>query len=198
MSTRTATTSVPISKAIAERWSPRAFSDQPVAAEDLLALLEAARWAPSCFGAEPWRFIVGVQGKGAGHAKILECLVPANQLWAKSAPVLMLSLAQENFERNGKPNDWAAHDVGLAMGQLGIEASTRGLYLHQMGGFLPDKARELLAIPDGYRPMAGIAIGHMGLASDLPDELAEREADARSRKPLGEVVFDGSFGNPFA
>ncbi|MFT7677831.1 MAG: nitroreductase [Planctomycetota bacterium] len=198
MSNRSASTSVPITKAIAERWSPRAFSPEAVSSDDLTAVLEAARWAASCFGAEPWRFIVGVKGSGSGHANILESLVPANQSWAASAPVLMLSLAQENFERNGKPNNWAAHDVGLAVGQLGIEASSRGLFLHQMAGFVPDQASELLSIPEGYRAMAVIALGHMGKASDLPAELAEREADPRKRKALGEIAFRDSFGKPFA
>ena len=194
MSDRTATTAVPLLPAIAERWSPRAFAATPVADEDLTALLEAARWAPSCFGAEPWRFVVGVAGRGEGHAAIAASLMEGNRVWAAQAPVLMITLAREAFEHNDKPNAWAAHDVGLAMGQLSVEATARGLVLHQMGGFDAEQAKELLGVPDGYRPIAAVALGHPGDAADLPDELAERERAPRGRKPLESIAFEGRFG----
>jgi len=179
---------------IASRWSPRAFSEEPIASEDLTALLEAARWAPSCFGAEPWRFVLGISGRGDGHEAIASTLMPANRSWAERAPVLMIAICREAFEHNGEPNSWAAHDLGLAMGQLGIEATVRGLVLHQMGGFDADQARELLAIPEGFRPMTAVAIGHPGKATELPDELAEREQAPRKRKPFAELAFEGRFG----
>ena len=197
MSDRTASTAVPLLPAIAERWSPRAFAATPVTAEDLTALLEAARWAPSCFGAEPWRFLVGVAGRGEGHGRIAEALVDANRAWAEKAPVLLITMAREAFEHNEKPNAWAAHDVGLAMGQLAIEATARGLVVHQMGGFDADTAKELLGIPEGYRPIAAAAIGHPGSADDLPEPLAERECAPRERKALGEVAFEGAFGQAY-
>jgi len=198
MSQQQAQTAVPIHAPIAKRWSPRAFGSAPVSREDLTALLEAARWAPSCFGAEPWRFVLGVLGEGPGHAAIASALMPANRIWAEKAPVLMVTLARAGFEHNEKPNAWAKHDVGLAMGQLGVEASARGLVLHQMGGFDPGTAREALSIPAGFEPVAAVALGHPGEASDLPEELAEREAAERSRKALAEIAFEGRFGEPFA
>ncbi len=198
MSDRIASTAVPIHAPIANRWSPRAFSSKPVQRDDLTALLESARWAASCFGAEPWRFVVGIAGQGQGHASIAETLVPGNRSWAEAAPVLMVTFAREDFEHNGKPNAWAAHDVGLAMGQLGIEATARGLVLHQMGGFDGDRVRELLDVPDGFRPMAVVAIGHPGGIDNLPEELAERENAPRERKPLGEVAFEGSVGQSYS
>lgn len=197
MNDRTATTSVPIHPPIAARWSPRAFSDEGVADGDLVALLEAARWAPSCFGAEPWRFVIGVKGRGDGYAKILGCLVEGNQKWARSAPVLMITIGRERFEFNDEENAWHAHDVGLAMGQLAIEAATRGLVVHQMGGFDQDAAREALAIPEGYRPIAACAIGHQGDPADLPDELRAKETAPRERKPLNQIAFEGAFGDAF-
>lgn len=194
MSTKRANTAVPIHPPIADRWSPRAFGPEDLSKDDELGLLEAARWAPSCFGAEPWRFVIGVRGRGQSHATIAETLVPANRLWAEKAPMLMITLARDEFEHNGKPNAWAQHDVGLAMGQLGIEASARGLILHQMGGFNADKARELLKIPAGYTPIAAVAIGHPGDPASLPEELEKREREPRARKPMAEIVFDGEFG----
>lgn len=190
-------TSVPLLDAIAGRWSPRAFSSEAVRDDDLLGLLEAARWAPSCFGAEPWRFVIGRRGSGAGHELIAECLVPANRLWAEKAPILMVTVAVQNFEYNGEPNRWASHDLGIAMGQLGVEATARNLILHQMGGFDADLARKKLKLPDGFDPLAAVAIGHPGDPTELPEELAEREAAPRSRKPLHEIVFDGGFDTPF-
>lgn len=192
-----AESSVPLHDPIARRWSPRAFSDKAVSRQDLTALLEAARWAPSCFGAEPWRFVIGVRGEGDGHAKINEALVEGNQVWAAHAPVLMITIAREAFEFNGKPNDWAAHDVGLAMGQLAIEATHRELVVHQMGGFSPDRAKELLGIPEGYRPVAACAIGYLGNAESLPAALAEKEVAPRKRKPLTEIAFENAFGNSY-
>lgn len=196
MSQKTSATAVPIHPNIAERWSPRAFSQAPISQEDLTGLLEAARWAPSCFGAEPWRFVVGVKHQGPGHTAIASVLVPANRSWAEAAPVLLVSIARVAFEHNEKPNAWAQHDVGLAMGQLGVEATARGLVVHQMGGFDPTAAREALGIPAGYEAIAVAAIGHPGDPKDLSEELAERERAPRSRKPLSEIAFAGRFGDP--
>ena len=200
--TMSTTTAVPILPAIADRWSPRSYAATPVSDEDLTGLLEAARWAPSCFGAEPWRFVIGVAGRGEGHAAIASTLMDANRAWAAKAPILMVALAREAFEFNDQPNAWAAHDVGLAMGQLGVEATARGLVVHQMGGFDAEQAKELLGVPDGYRAISAIAVGHPGPPENLPGgpdgELAERERAPRSRKPLSEVAFEGTFGASYA
>lgn len=184
----------PLHDLIARRWSPRAFQSKAVSAEDLGSLFEAARWAPSCFNAQPWRFVIATSDDAEAHQRLADCLVPANQVWAAKAPVLGLSIAQSNFEFNGKPNAHARHDVGLAMGQLALQAEALGLVVHQMGGFVAETAVESLAIPEGYEPVAAFAIGYPGEASDLPDELAERERAPRERKGLGELFFDGRFG----
>ncbi len=184
---KSAATSVPIHALLAERWSPRAFEERPVAREDLQALFEAARWAPSCFNAQPWSYLVGAQPDAEGHARLGRCLVDGNA-WALAAPVLLCAVARETFERNGKPNGWAQHDVGLASMSLTLEAQARGLACHQMGGFQPDVARTELEIPEGWKPMAFLALGHPGSADRLPPEMAEQERAARERKPLDQVA----------
>ena len=142
----------PIHELITARWSPYAFADRPVAKADLQSLFEAARWAPSSYNEQPWRYIVASKENAAEFAKVLSCLVEGNQAWAKAAPVLALGCASLNFERNGTPNAVALHDLGLGSGMLCVEATSRGLSVHQMIGILPDKARELFHIPAGSWP----------------------------------------------
>lgn len=189
-----ANSNFPLHDLIASRWSPRAFQSQPVSAQDLGSLFEAARWAPSCFNAQPWRFVLATSDNAEAYQRVLDCLVSANQSWASKAPVLGLSIAQSNFEYNGQPNVHARHDVGLAMGQLALQAEALGLVVHQMGGFVRESAIEKLEIPEGFDPVAAFAIGYPGAPEDLPDELAERERAPRERMALGDLVFDGRFG----
>lgn len=178
-----------------QRWSPRAFADRPVEPEKLATLLEAARWAPSCYNEQPWSFILGTrQETPETYEKILSCLVEANQAWAKSAPVLLLSVAQLTFKKNQKPNRHAYHDVGLAAGNFVTEATHAGLYVHQMGGFDVEKARETFQIPEGYDPVAAIAVGYLGDPSQLPEKYQSIEQAPRTRKPLQDFVFTESWG----
>lgn len=192
---KTATSDFPLHELIAERWSPRAFTDQPVEADKLGSLFEAARWAASCFNEQPWSFLVATREDTEGFEKLASCLMEGNA-WAKDAPVLMLSVARLTFARNDKPNRHAQHDVGLAVGNLSVQAQAMGLCLHQMGGFDADRAREVLGIPDDFEPMAMIALGYQGEASALPDALREREAAARERKDVGSFVFGAAWEQP--
>lgn len=185
----------PIQEHIAKRWSPRAFSDQPVSQDALHSLLEAARWAPSCFNEQPWGFLVATKDEPEAFKKMLDCLMEGNQVWAGSAPVLMLTVARCHFSRNDKPNRHAGHDLGLAVGQMGIQAQSMGLYMHQMGGIFFDKIREVYNIPDSCEPLTGIAIGYLGDSQALPEHLAEREAAPRTRHAQDQFVFRGSWGN---
>lgn len=191
-----ATTRYPIHDLHAERWSPRAFSARPVDHELLGSLFEAARWAPSCFNEQPWRFFVATQEEPERFALLRGLLVPANETWASHAPVLALSVAKLDFTRDEKPNRHAYHDVGLAVGALVSQAHAHGLYMHQMGGFDVERARTELAIPPGYDPVAMMAIGYLGDPEDLPEDLREREHAPRQRKPLGQLVFGSAFGQP--
>ena len=120
-------------------------------------LFEAARWAASSFGEQPWAFIMATKEQPAEYQRLLGCLVEFNQSWAKSAPVLMVTVAEMAFARNGQPNRHALHDVGAAMAQLTVQATAEGLVVHQMAGILPDVARQTLAIPAGWEPVAGVA-----------------------------------------
>jgi nitroreductase len=189
-----AQTDHPVNELIAKRWSPYAYSDKPVSADNLQSLFEAARWAPSCYNEQPWYYIVGVRNDPEQYEKVLSCLVEMNQRWAKAAPVLALGIASGMFKRNGKPNRHALHDLGLASGILTIEATVRGLAVHQMAGILPDKARAVFAIPDGYEAVTGIAIGYRAQTDRAPEALRQRDLTPRSRRPLREFVFAGSWG----
>lgn len=171
---------------IKERWSPRAFADRSVSDETLLQLLEAARWAPSSYNEQPWRFIVAKREQTDAFDRLLNCLNEKNQQWARHAPVLMLTIAKQHFSRNNKLNAHAWHDVGLAMGQLAIQATALDLHVHQMAGILSEKARETYKIPDEFEVVAGVAIGYYGEP--------EGELKPRSRRPLEELVFGDVWG----
>lgn len=187
----------PIHDLIAKRWSPRAFAAKPIAKEAILSLFEAARWAPSCFNEQPWFFLIAVKEDEGEFGKMLSCLVEANQVWAKTAPLLMISIAKLNFDKNGKPNRHAVHDVGLAAENMSIQAAAQGLCLHQMAGFDTAKTKEVFSIPEGYEPVAAIAGGYPGEAKDLPANLAEKEAAPRVRKRIHTFAYTGRWGNPF-
>jgi nitroreductase len=187
-------TRYPIHDLLRKRWSPRAFADREVEADKLSSMLEAARCAPSCFNEQPWVFIVGTRAKPEEHARLAGCLSEGNKVWATHAPVLMLSVAKLNFAHNDKPNRHALHDVGLAVENLIVQATSQGLYVHQMAGFDRDKARSDLGVPPDYEPVAMIAIGYLGDPDSLPEALAEREVAPRTRKPLEQFVFDGRWG----
>ena len=184
----------PINELLKQRWSPLAFADRMVSSEDLLSLLEAARWSPSCFNAQPWSFIVATKENTAEYERLFSCLVEGNKPWASLAPVLMISVAQLSFDKNNQPNRHAFHDVGLAVACLTFQATEMGLRVHQMGGFDIDKARELYKISEQYEPVAAIAIGYPGELEILPESLQERELSPRSRKPMNSFVFAGEWG----
>ncbi len=181
---------------IRDRWSPRAYSAESVEPEKLGSLLEAARWAASCFNEQPWRFLVATKDQPEEYERLLNCLVEGNISWAKAAPVLMISVAKKTFTRNGRDNRHGVHDVGLAVGNLSAQATAMGLAVHQMAGFLVDKTREEYGIPDDFEPVAAIAIGYPGKAEDLPEALQEKENAPRSRKPLAEIAFTGGWDVP--
>jgi nitroreductase len=189
-----ATTDFPVSDVIAQRWSPYAFADRPVSREDLQSLFEAARWAPSSYNEQPWSYLVATREDAAAFATLLSCLVEGNQQWAKAAPVLALGCTRLNFVRDGRPNAAAVHDLGLASAGLLVEATTRGLAVHQMIGILPDRARQIYQVPEGVQPLTGLAIGYAGDPAALPEQLRSRDAARRTRKPVQEFVFSGKWG----
>jgi nitroreductase len=192
--TMRAATDHPVNDLIAARWSPYAFADRPVSKQDLVSLFEAARWAPSSYNEQPWSYLVATREDREEFARLLSCLVEGNQEWAKAAPVLALGCTSLNFTRNGQPNAAAIHDLGLASANLLVEATARGLAVHQMIGILPDRARELYQIPEGVRPLTGLAIGYAGDPAVLPEKLRDRDRARRPRKPLSAFVFARQWG----
>lgn len=195
-----AITQTPIHEIIAERWSGRAYdASKPVSQTQIIALLEAARWAPSCFGDQPWRLIVWDKNTdAAAWQKAFDCLVPGNQSWVVDAPVLVLGIADSLFNHNGKPNRFAQYDTGAAIENLCLQAQAMGLMAHQMGGFDADKARTVFGIPEQYTPMAMISVGYPADPATFSAEVAERENTPRSRRALGELFFSGTWGIPAA
>lgn len=182
----------PILEPLRERWSPYAFAPTPVSRATLRSLFEAARWAPSSFNEQPWRFVVGTPTDAPeAFAKLVDCLFEGNAVWAKDAPVLALALARTAFTHNEKPNRVAFYDTGQAVGALSVQAGALGLHLHQMGGFSLEKARAHFGIPDNVEPVAMIAIGYLGDPESLPtDDLrARHDNPVRSRRPLAETVL---------
>jgi nitroreductase len=189
-----AETSVEIHPLLRERWSPRAFSDRSLELDQIKALLEAARWSPSSRNEQPWRFIVARREDRGAFEKILSVLVESNQVWAKNAPMLLLAVSKAAFDDGLTVNRHAAQDAGLALGNLVVQASALGLYVHMMAGFGAEKARDVFHIPTGYEPLTAAAVGYLGDSASLPDRLRERELAPRVRKPLEEIVFSGTWG----
>ncbi len=195
MSEKKALTDYPIHEFLAERWSPYAFQDKPVMQVDLCSLFEAARWAASSYNEQPWSYIVATKDNPEHFQQLLSCLVEGNQVWAKNAPVLALGIVNLKFALNNEDNRAAIHDLGTATGNLVVEATARGLCVHQMIGILPDKARSLFSIPEGSEAWTGMAIGYQGDPMTLPDALKERDLMPRQRKALEQFVFSGKWGN---
>ncbi len=195
MSEKRASTDYPIHKLLSERWSPYAFQDRPVSEADLCSLFEAARWAASSYNEQPWSYLVATQEYPDQFQQLLSCLDEGNQVWAKNAPVLALGIASLRFTRNHEANRAAIHDLGLATGNLVVEATARGIDVHQMIGILPNQAHDLFDIPEDFEAWTGMAIGYQGEPATLPDALKARDLTPRQRKPLEQFVFSGKWGN---
>jgi nitroreductase len=185
----------PVHNLIRERWSPRAFADKPIPADVLRSLFEAARWAPSSNNEQPWAYLVAAKEDKENYAKTLGVLVEFNANWAKSAPVLALAVARLTFSKNNAPNRNAPYDLGAATALLSVEATARGLFVHQMAGFDPQKARQVFEIPPDWDAFAALAIGYPGDAESLPQPLKDRELAPRVRKLLSEFVMSGHWGH---
>jgi len=170
---------------IAERWSARALSDRPIASEDLRAVCEAARWAPSCYNDQPWLFMAATTPDDL--ATFRSFLASKNQRWANRAPVLLLILARTRFRHNGSPNRWAFFDAGTAWGYLSLEAWRRGIVAHAMAGFDAEKARKELALPAEVEPLAMVALGYLDDPGILSEEFRAVEKPGE-RRPLDEVL----------
>jgi nitroreductase len=174
---------------IASRWSPRAFADKPVPTDALTTIFTAASWAASSSNEQPWRFLVGHKGDPT-YTKIFDTLVEFNQTWAKSAPVLILTVARTTFTKDGSLNHWATHDTGAASATMCLQAMALGLHTHGMAGFDKDKARAAFELPAEYTAVAVWALGYLGDPAILPDYMQKMELAPRQRKPLSDFVFE--------
>ena len=193
-SSRDAETSVPVHPLIAARWSPRALDpDGKVTDEQLRAVLEAARWAPSHGNTQPARFLVGRRGDET-YERIFELLSKRNKGWAHPAAVLLLACAATENEKGTVP--MPEYGVGLAAENLVLQAVAEGLVAHQMGGFNKEGAKLVFSLPLDVEPQTVIALGTLGSPDLLDEDRRAKELAPRRRKPLSEIAFTGEWGNP--
>jgi nitroreductase len=175
----------------ASRWSPRAMSGEALTRDEVTSLLDAARWAPSCFNEQPWRFAWALSGTPQWQP-VFDVLVEANQVWVKNAGALFAVISRRRFSRNEKPNPTHSFDTGAAWVSLALQAEHMGLIAHGMQGFDHDGARQALAVPPGYDLPCIFAVGRPGNIEDLPESRREGEVPSR-RKPLDEIAYHGDF-----
>ena len=180
-----------INKLIISRWSPRSMTAEEISDQDLMSLFEAARWAPSSYNNQPWRFIYAKRNTDHWE-KFLGLMVEFNQSWAKNAAALVVLISHKNFEYNSKPSRTHNFDAGAAWENLALEGASRGLVVHGMEGFDYEKARKALGIPEDYDVECMIAIGVMDDKESLPKEMQDKEMPS-TRKPLKEIIMEGSF-----
>ncbi len=184
-----------INELIAKRYSPLAFDKRSVEKEKINKLFEAARWAPSSRNEQPWRFIFAERENKDSFNRMLETLAEGNKIWARDVPLLILSIALLNSSFHNRPNPYAFHDTGMAVGNLLIQATEMGIYAHQMGGYDKEMARKNLNIPEEYAPVAMIAVGYRGNTDNLSEELQKREQSKRERMPLDKIVFENRWAD---
>ena len=185
-----------IHELISRRWSPRAFDPaRTVPRAELLRLFEAARWAPSSFNEQPWRFLVTMRDETAEPwRRLLSTLSTRNQSWALAAPVLVLAAVRATFEKSGEANQFGWYDAGQAVAYLSFQATAQGLGLRQMEGFDRQRARTEMVIPDEFEPAVVIAIGYAGDPASLAhDPHREAERTPRRRKPISDFVYEGKW-----
>lgn len=189
------TSDFPIDRLFLDRWSPRAFVDETMAQDTLLTILEAAHWAPSASNYQPWRFVYARKGTDAWET-FFGILNESNQVWAKSASVLIIILSETQMRRTDgqppRPSRTHSFDAGAAWAMLAMQATISGYFAHGMGGIDHGKAAELLGVPETFRVEAAVAIGRLAAPNELPDGLRQREVP-NGRKPLSEVAFEGMF-----
>ena len=184
---KTASTRVPVHSLLAERWSPRGFDRQHQISDDEIgALLEAARWAPSAANTQPWRFLVARRGERA-HSQLFAALAPGNQAWAHTASALILVAARTAAD--AAPQPWALYDTGQAVASLVTQAQAQELAVHQMGGFDSNAVRAEFALDQELTPVVVLAVGRADPDAELPDHLAARETAPRTRHPVSRLLL---------
>lgn len=185
LSNKTAQTKHNVNELIKKRWSPRAFSNQAIEDEKMKELLEASSWAPSAMNEQPWRYFYAHKNDEAFN-RLVDCLLPMNQLWAKKAAVIIASCASIVYEKTQAANKVALYDTGAANANMLTQAISQDIYGHVIGGFDPEKTKETLGLSENLVPVCFIALGYLGNADDLPEGYKERELAERTRKSIDE------------
>ena len=186
-----ADTEVEINKLLAERWSPKAFNPEFIIDnKSLLSLLEAARWAPSCYGDQPWKFIIFQKQDITPWVGALNCLSVGNQNWAMDSSILIAICANKVFDHNKESNRWAHYDTGASAENICLQAVSLGLSAHQMGGFDEEKIRNLSNIPEQFDILSIMAVGQALKESEFTEEQKQKEKSPRKRKALNEIYFN--------
>jgi nitroreductase len=181
---------------IKERWSPYALSQHPVEEFKIKAMMEAAGHAPSCFNEQPWIFVYTTRADEKVFSDYIGFLAEANQVWAKNAYAVIISMARTRFTHNGKINRFALYDTGMAVSNLLLQAMAFDIHIHQMGGFSVEKVREYFKLGDDVEPIAMMAAGFLGDGADLPAEVIKKDENRRPRKPVNDYVFKNRLYNP--
>lgn len=190
---KTASTTVPVHSLLAERWSPRGFDrDHQISDDQITALLEAARWAPSAANSQPWRFLVARRGEHA-HSQLFAALAPGNQAWAHAASALILVAARTSADATPQP--WALYDTGQAVASLVTQAQAQGLAVHQIGGFDSDAVLAEFALDQELTPVVVLAVGRADPDAELPGHLAARETAPRTRHPVSDLLLTSAETN---
>lgn len=180
-----------INPLLLDRWSPRALSGEALKPEELLAIFEAAKWAPSAYNNQPWRFIYA-QNNTPSWPKLFSLLSEYNQAWVAKAAVLILVISNQVFEYNGQPSPTSSFDAGAAWENIALEAESLGLVAHGMSGFDYERARTELHIPEHFKIEAMIALGRPGNKADLPEKMQAAETPS-GRKKVAELISEGEF-----
>ncbi len=180
-------TQFPINELIRKRWSPRSFSEKTVSQEEMNSLFEAARWAASAGNEQPWEYYYGMKGT-TGFDQLWHCLIGNNLPWTKKASVLILAVARKTHKANGKHNNTALHDLGLANSQMFLQAVSMDIYCHPMAGFDKTKVHELLNLTDDHEPVCMIAVGYLDAPEKLEEPFLTRELSPRVRKTITEFT----------
>ncbi len=183
---------------IRSRRSSYAFDRRPLSREQICLLFEAARWAPSSFNEQPWRFLIATRDDAAAYARIAAAMSDWNRAFAERAPLIGLTAARLTFAKNGSPNRHAFHDVGLAAQNLSLQAVAMGLQAFFVAGFDVVAAKKLIDPSDDWEPVAMFVIGYPGRVEDLPEMLRAKETRERTRHALGAIVFEGDWGKPLS
>ncbi len=185
----------PIHELLLKRYSPYVFSDRVIEKAAIFSLFEAARWAPSCFNEQPWSYIVINKDHELPYASIIETMADQNSAWALTAPTIVLTIAKVAFAQNNKPNPYAWHDIGLATGAMVVQATSMGIYIHQMAAFSKEKIRVACKIPAGWDPVTCIAMGYLGENTNVPELYEKKDAEPQIRKKLSEFVYEDTWGH---